>query len=692
MRKIGQDGKRQRNQSPKIVAFPLFYNSYPKTAPTYFFQRAGAREKCRKRTFLPFFRIPNSPFPNLSFNFTGLRTYGCPKKWRSAFSHLQPPALPLFSLFTYQMRMKNLTKLFRTASKKHAHEDAQRRHTDFVAPSLPRIKKKSSKWRIAGLGLMGSLLIGFGFAFSPGEKYFEIAKNLDIFASLFKEINTYYVDEIKPTDLIEHGINAMLERLDPYTNYIPEDNIENYRIMTTGQYSGIGASIQMRNGKMRVLMPMEGFAADKAGLKIGDEIIEIDGVDVRGKEEAGDLLRGQSGTVVKLKILRYGEPKPLEISVTREKIQTTSVPYYGMVTEDIGIIRLSEFTRDAGKEVEKALKELKEQGAKKMILDLRGNPGGLLHEAVEVSNLFIPKGSEIVSTKGKIKEWNKTYTAQNKAFDEEIPLAILTNRGSASASEIVAGVVQDYDRGVLVGQNTFGKGLVQATRSLSYNSKLKVTVAKYYIPSGRCIQAMDYSHRNPDGSVAKVPDSLRVPFKTKGGRTFYDGGGVAPDLELPSPEHSLIAQSLIRNYLLFDYATIYYYQNPNKVVDARNFQLQDAEYEAFVKWLADKEYDYQTKTEAALATLEQVSQQEKSYELLKTHIEDLKKTIAKDKGLDLKAHKAEIMEILEAEIAKRYLLQKGEIEATFDDDAEIKAAVEVLNDPTRYRNILSGKK
>ncbi|WP_051203371.1 S41 family peptidase [Hugenholtzia roseola] len=539
---------------------------------------------------------------------------------------------------------------------------------------------------------MGGVLIGVGMAFSPGEKYFEIAKNLDIFASLFKEINTYYVDDIKPTDLIEHGINAMLERLDPYTNYIPEDNIENYRIMTTGQYSGIGASIQTRNGKMRVMMPMEGFAADKAGLKIGDEIIEIDGVDVRGKEETGDLLRGQSGTVVKLKILRYGEPKPLEISVTREKIQTTSVPYYGMVTEDIGIIRLSEFTRDASKDVEKAMKELKEQGAKKMILDLRGNPGGLLHEAVEISNLFVPKGSEIVSTKGKIKEWNKTYTAQNKAFDEEIPLAILTSRGSASASEIVAGVVQDYDRGVLVGQNTFGKGLVQATRSLSYNSKLKVTVAKYYIPSGRCIQAMDYSHRNPDGSVAKVPDSLRVPFKTKGGRTFYDGGGVAPDLELPAPEYSLIAQSLVRNYLLFDYATIYYYQNPEKVADARNFQLQDAEYEAFVKWLSDKEYSYQTKTEATLANLEEVAQEEASYELLKAHIEDLKKTIAKDKSMDLKEHKTEIMEILEAEIAKRYLLHKGEIEATFDDDVEIKAAVEVLNDPTRYQNILNGKK
>jgi carboxyl-terminal processing protease len=544
-----------------------------------------------------------------------------------------------------------------------------------------------NKMKIKGLLVATVLIVGL-FAFSPGEKYFEIAKNLDIFASLFKEINTYYVDDIKPSELVETGINAMLERLDPYTNYIPEDNIENFRIMTTGQYSGIGASISYRDGKMRVMMPLEGFAADKAGLKIGDEIIEIDGVNVQGKDEKSDLLRGQAGTKVVLTIKRFGIEKPFKVDVIREKIQTTSVPYYSLITDDIGMIRLTEFTREASKDVEKALKELKAQGATKIILDLRGNPGGLLNEAVDISNLFVSKGKEIVSTKGKIKEWNKTYVAQNKAADEEIPLVVLTSSNSASASEIVAGVVQDYDRGIIIGQNTFGKGLVQATRSLSYNSKLKVTVAKYYIPSGRCIQAINYAKRNPDGSVAKVPDSLRVPFKTAAGRTFYDGGGVMPDIAIEKKPNALVTRVLQRKFLLFDYATEYFYKNPGKVTDAKTFKLSDQEYQDFVSWLADKDYDYQTKVESAIEELVKVAQEEGSYEPLEQKIETLKSGITKNKNQDLQTHKAEIKELLETEIATRYLLQKGAIEATFDDDQDIQEALQVLNDPQRYKQLL----
>ena len=344
------------------------------------------------------------------------------------------------------------------------------------------------------------------------ERYFEIAKNLDIFATLFKEVNTYYVDEINPNTFMRSGIEAMLRTLDPYTNYIAEDDIEDYRTMTTGQYGGIGALIGKRNKKNTVIMPYIGFPAHKAGLQIGDELILVDEIEVQEKttSEISKLLKGQANTSLKLTIKRYGVDDQLELNLTREKITIDNVPYYGMVSEDVGYIKLSDFTTNAGKEVKNALLELKNEGATSIILDLRDNPGGLLNEAVNVSNVFIPKGSEVVSTRGKVRDWNKIYKALNIPVDTEIPVVVITNSRSASAAEIVAGVIQDYDRGVLVGQKTFGKGLVQATRPLTYNAQLKVTTAKYYTPSGRCIQAIDYSNRNEDGSVGKIPDSLKV--------------------------------------------------------------------------------------------------------------------------------------------------------------------------------------
>lgn len=524
---------------------------------------------------------------------------------------------------------------------------------------------------------------------SPTEKYFEIIKNLDIFATLYKEVNTYYVDEVDPNQLIKAGIDAMLESLDPYTNYIPEDDIEDYRTMTTGQYGGIGALIGTRNGKNMIIMPYEGFPAHESGLKIGDEIIRVDGINVKDKAytDISKLLRGQANSKLQIAVKRYGVPELVNIEMTREKITIDNVPYFGLLGDGIGYIKLSDFTTNAGKEVKNAVVALQGQGATKFVLDLRGNPGGLLNEAVNVSNIFIPKGSEVVSTKGKMTDWNKTYKALNSPVDTEIPLVILTSSSSASAAEIVAGVVQDYDRGVLVGQKTFGKGLVQATRPLTYNSQLKITTAKYYIPSGRCIQAIDYSNRNEDGSVGKVPDSLKVVFKTRNGRVVYDGGGVDPDIVVNLGFLPPIAVSLISKGLIFDYATEYYYHHAT-IASSQDFKLTDAEYNDFVIWLNDKDYDYTTRVENSIDELIKQAKKEKYYEDIDQQIQSLKTKVMHNKNTDLQKFKADINQILEEEISSRYYLRKGVIETSFSADESIKAAIEVLKDSDRYNQIL----
>ncbi|GJM28521.1 MAG: peptidase S41 [Cyclobacteriaceae bacterium] len=540
--------------------------------------------------------------------------------------------------------------------------------------------------------LVSVLVVGAFLAFNtPTEKYFEITKNLDIFATLYKEVNTYYVDDVDPNQLIKTGINAMLESLDPYTNYIPEDDIEDYRTMTTGQYGGIGALIGTRNGRNMIIMPYEGFPAHEAGLKIGDEIITVDGINVKEKAytDISKLLRGQANSKLIIAVKRYETPDLIQVEMTREKITIDNVQYYGMVEDGIGYIKLSDFTTNAGKEVKNAVVELKGKGATKFIVDLRGNPGGLLNEAVNVSNIFIPKGSEVVSTKGKMTDWNKTYKALNPPVDTEMPLVILTSSSSASASEIVAGVVQDYDRGVLVGQKTFGKGLVQATRPLTYNSQLKVTTAKYYIPSGRCIQAIDYSHRNDDGSVGKVPDSLKVAFKTKNGRTVYDGGGVDPDIQVDLEYLAPIAVSLVGNGLIFDYATEYYYSHPT-VASSRDFRLTDQEYQQFITWLKDKDYDYTTRVESTIDDLIKMAKKEKYYEDIDDQIYSLKEKVQHNKDTDLQKFKSDIKQILEEEISSRYYLRKGVVETSFNSDEAIRAAVEVLNDSARYAELLQG--
>ncbi len=539
-------------------------------------------------------------------------------------------------------------------------------------------------------GLLTFMSIGLISFTNPGKRYFEIAKNLDIFATLFKEVNTLYVDEINPNKVIKVGIDAMLRSLDPYTNYIPEDDIEDFRTQSTGQYGGIGAVTSTLDGKIKVVMVMEGYSAQKNGLKIGDEVIRINDVEVHNltREETSELMKGQADTPVSLTVKRYGMKEPLILNFKREKITVDNVPYFGMVAEDVGYVKLTEFKMQAGKEVKNAVTELKKQGAEKVILDLRGNPGGLLIEAVNIVNIFVPKGKEVVSTKGKVTENNAVYKTLNAPVDTEIPLAVLINSASASASEIVAGTIQDYDRGLVVGQKSFGKGLVQITRPLSYNSQLKVTTAKYYTPSGRCIQALDYSHRNPDGSVGKVPDSLKREFKTVNNRSVFDGGGVDPDVLVEKETLASIAHSLYVKGHIFDYATKYFYEHPDKA-DLKNIELTPAEYEDFKEWLKDKDYSYTTSVERNLDRLMERAKEEKYYEKIKEQLYSLDATVIKSKENDLDDFKGQIIKLLEEEIASRYHFEKGSIETSFDDDPDIIQAVDLLGNSQQYTRLLS---
>lgn len=519
---------------------------------------------------------------------------------------------------------------------------------------------------------------------------FEVSKNLDIFYTTYRELNLFYVDEIDPGKIIKTGIDAMLESLDPYTVYIPESRMEDYQLMTTGQYGGIGAIIRKSGEFIVVIEPYENSPAAKAGLQSGDIITAVDGKSIKGRNssDVSDLLKGQPNTEIALDIQRPGNQKILNFKITREKITISNVPYYGMLNESTGYIMLSGFTENASKEVRKALIDLKDkQKMQSLILDLRSNPGGLLNEAVGISNLFIEKGLEVVSTKGKVKEWDKTYLATEDPVDTRIPLVILVNSGSASASEIVAGSLQDLDRAVIIGTRTFGKGLVQTTRPLSYNSKLKLTTAKYYIPSGRCIQALDYTHRNEDGSVGRIPDSLISEFKTRNGRKVFDGGGIKPDIETNPERLSKIAISLLSKDLIFNYATIYKTLHP-AIGTAKDFIIPDKEYDEFTAFLQDKDFDYQTESENILSQLIEVSKREKYYDLSESEFETLKKLLAHDKVKDLSNFKDEIKSLLEEEIVSRYYYQKGRIEKNMATDEDVAKAISFLKNPAEYTKIL----
>lgn len=552
--------------------------------------------------------------------------------------------------------------------------------------------RKKMKWLSIGIASISLISL---FSFTNGDnKFFEIAKSIDIFTTMYKEVNSYYVDEVNPTKFMKTGIDAMLESLDPYTNYIPEDEIEDYRTITTGQYAGVGAVIGKRGEKTIILMPYENFPAHKSGLKIGDELIEVDGISVKSKgtSEVSKLLKGAAGTEVKVTYRRYGQKENTQVVLTREKIKVENIPYYGMLNNDVGYLHLTDFTSSASKDIKNALQKMKEQGAKKLVFDLRDNPGGLLNEAIAIANIFIPKDKEIVSTKGKVSEWNKTYMSLDAPFDTEMPVIVLTSGRSASASEIVSGVLQDYDRGVLIGQKTFGKGLVQATRPLSFNSELKITTAKYYTPSGRCIQAIDYSHRKEDGSVTKFADSLRKEFKTLvHGRKVYDGAGITPDIEIERPVFAPITQSLAEKSLIFDYATLYSIEHKS-IASAREFKLSDEEYNKFVSWLKDKEYDYTTKVETSIDELTKNAKKEKYFDGVKEKIEALKNEIKHDKEHDIVKFKDEIKQVLESEIVTRYYLQKGAVEYSFNVDSDVKEALRLFANMDDYHKILKGTK
>ena len=524
------------------------------------------------------------------------------------------------------------------------------------------------------------------------DNNFAIAKNLDIFYTLFREMNMIYVDETDPEKMIKTAIDAMLKKLDPYTVYIPESRMEDYKFMTTGQYGGIGAMIRKSGDYAIIAEPYEDSPADKAGLQAGDIIRKVDGKDIKGKsiQQMSDFLKGEPGSTFEMEIERKGEDGPKIVKIEREKIQIKSVPYYGLVNDSIGYFILTNFTQSAYPEVKAAVKELVKQGAKSLIFDLRGNGGGLLIQSVNIVNLFVEKGNEIVSTKGRVSQWDKSYKAQVEAEFPNIPLAVLVNSRSASASEIVSGSLQDLDRAVIIGTRTFGKGLVQTTRPLSYNAQLKVTTAKYYIPSGRCIQALDYSHRNEDGSVGKVPDSLMTEFKTKNNRSVYDGGGIYPDLLVEPEMLSNIAYHLIRKNLIFDYATEYRLKH-DSIPSAKEYYFTDNEYNEFKTWLNDKDLEYESVSALELEDLIKTAKSENYYEHSKETFDKLSTELANDKEKDLNNFKDQIIKLIDQEIVTRYYYKNGSIENMMKRDSSVIKAIDILTHKQTYSQILDGK-
>jgi carboxyl-terminal processing protease len=535
------------------------------------------------------------------------------------------------------------------------------------------------------------LLLGVGFT-TVRNSDLEIVKNLDIYCTLFRELNMFYVDETSPEDLVTTSINSMLNSLDPYTTYIPEKDLDDFNFQTTGEYGGIGSVIQRKGENTIISDPYPNFPAAKAGLRAGDIILEVSGKKTNdvALPDISSLLKGEPGTLLKLKVKRPYVEKPMEFNLIREKIVISNVPYYGMITDDIGYIRLSNFTTNASLEVKKAFLELKKnESFTKLILDLRLNPGGLMIEAVRVCNLFIDKDELIVSTRGKVKNWDSEYKTTNQAIDTEIPIVVLVNRASASAAEIVAGAMQDLDRAVLVGQRTFGKGLVQATRPIKYNSQLKVTTAKYYMPSGRCIQALDYSNRNEDGSVGVIPDSLISTYQTKNGRTVFDGGGVEPDIEVVPEKWSEIAVRLYTENIYFDYATKY--RNVNEtIVPAIKFELSESEYSDFKDFVSENNFEFETASEKAFKKLVNTAKKEKYYELSEEEFNALEKNLSHNNLRDLETFKKEIKQVLEEEIVSRYYYQAGQIEKQNQIDPQLDQAKQVLENPVQVQNILTG--
>jgi len=527
------------------------------------------------------------------------------------------------------------------------------------------------------------------YSFAPRTQDFEIMKNLEIFADVFKVVNYNFIEEIDPKEMIDNAIYAMVQSLDPYTDYIPKEEMDDYKFIMSGKYGGIGATVRKKGDYIYISEPYKGFPADKAGLKSADKILEVDGVNCKNKEvdDVIELLKGNPGTKLKMTFMRYGENNPRTVEFARDIIQVENVPYYGVLSNGIGYILLTTFSDDAGKNVRHALKEMeKQQKLNGLILDLRDNGGGLLGEAVEVVNVFLPKGKPIVETKSRIKKMNFLYRTLDNALDENIPLAVLINRGTASASEIVSGSIQDYDRGVIIGQRSFGKGLVQTTENLAYNGKLKYTSSKYYLHSGRCVQAIDYSKRYTDGVMDNIPDSLRQKFYTENKRLVYDGGGVDPDVLLDNRQFANITKALYASDYLFDFASDYVLKN--KYENSWN-GINDKDFEDFIVYVKDKKLDHQSDAEIWLDSLEQqVKKNEAENLVLKNSIQQLHQKLNRDKIEDIRKEKADITEFLNKEIISRYAYFQGRIDYTVKHDNEVKQAIQLLLDPKKYKEIL----
>ncbi len=538
---------------------------------------------------------------------------------------------------------------------------------------------------------VGIALLAFAtLTFSFREDLFQISKNLDIFASVYKELNISYVDEVNTSKLMRTGIDAMLENLDPYTEFVPESEIEDYKMKyVSTQYGGIGAGVIHRDGRVFISDPFEGYPAQKADIRAGDEVISINGEVLKGKtnEQVSLLLKGPKETPLKIVVERDG--KHIDKLLNRAEISQPNVTYHGIVEGNIGYIKLDKFLENSAQEVKDALVDIESNHPAGVVLDLRYNGGGILQEAVKIVNLFVNRDVEVVIQKGKNPEKTITYKTYLSPLDPDIPLVVLVNSRSASASEIVAGSLQDLDRAVIVGQRSFGKGLVQQTFNLPYNSLVKITVAKYYTPSGRCIQALDYTHRNEDGSVDKVADSLMTVYKTKGGRSVYDGSGIYPDVYLDPYKYHQITQVLVGKFFIFDYATEFVKKHLS-IAPAKDFQLSDAEYQNFVNYLSDKDYNYQTTTEQTLADLKQDAEKDKKFAEIKSEYDNLKAKVFHNKKNDLVQFKSEIKKVLEGEITRRYYFEKGKAEQAFQYDMELKKAADIIKDKPLLASVLKG--
>lgn len=548
----------------------------------------------------------------------------------------------------------------------------------------------SKKVKLTGAGIL-IIVISLGFVSFNESRDFKLVKNIEVFSNLFRELNYFYVDNPDPEKMIQTGIDAMLKTLDPYTVFIPESELENFNFVTTGQYGGVGSLIRPSGDYITISEVYKGFPADLAGLKAGDQIIEIDNKSIKGASstEVSEMMKGAPDSDVLITVRRFNVDEPIIKTITRKEVSIPSVPYYGLIDDKTGYIRLSNFTQGASEEVKSAFLELKSKyKAEAIILDLRGNPGGLLIEAVNITNLFVDKGQEIVSTRGKIKDYDHKYLAPNQPVDPKISLAVLVDRGSASASEIIAGAVQDLDRGVILGERTYGKGLVQTTRPLGYNNQLKVTTAKYYIPSGRCIQALDYANRNEDGSVGHVPDSLITEFKTQHGRVVRDGGGIVPDIDVSPGDASLLTANLYAKYIFFDYATKYASLHES-IPSIEDFKFTDGDFEDFKTFVKEKKFSYETRTERALQNLIKETKRDNKYEDYAADFQQLEDKLSHNLDKDIDHNKEEIEHFISSEIIGRYYYQAGSIKSTLSWDEDVKAAVEILSNTDEYLTILN---